>query len=208
MEGEGSRRVDSHTATVSDPARPPSASADRIRTRVFDGIFRCYAVVLAVFVVVAETEWEVVMKFWKVYSSSGVLGRQGNATDICCSDDQSLSRVFEEPSRAFPSSEHRKLPAPCMWCSLCYIKGTSVKGVLCIGAVKRARQKKELSREQAIKDLEESNMYADHTPTSYGRDVVSVKTLSLVHSKILSDIYKEAYDSKKQMILVEAEGII
>ncbi|KAL6494601.1 hypothetical protein OROGR_031401 [Orobanche gracilis] len=105
MEGESSRRVDTNTATRSDPARPPSASDVRIRTRpdgfliacrcfslitslasilciavnvlsavrsfkkgsdVFDGIFRCYAVVVAVFVVVAETEWEVVMKFWKV----------------------------------------------------------------------------------------------------------------------------------------------
>ncbi|KAJ0010732.1 hypothetical protein Pint_33435 [Pistacia integerrima] len=33
---------------------------------VFDGIFRCYAVLIAFFVVVAETEWEFVMKFWKV----------------------------------------------------------------------------------------------------------------------------------------------
>ncbi|GFP83189.1 hypothetical protein PHJA_000462300 [Phtheirospermum japonicum] len=30
---------------------------------IFDGIFRCYAVVIAVFVVVAETEWGVIMKF-------------------------------------------------------------------------------------------------------------------------------------------------
>ncbi|XP_057495964.1 uncharacterized protein LOC130780952 isoform X2 [Actinidia eriantha] len=33
---------------------------------VFDGIFRCYAVVIAILVVVAETEWGSVMKFWKV----------------------------------------------------------------------------------------------------------------------------------------------
>lgn len=36
--------------------------------QIFDGIFRCYAVVIAVFVVVAETEWEFVMKFSKVRS--------------------------------------------------------------------------------------------------------------------------------------------
>ncbi|KAL7227664.1 hypothetical protein ACSBR1_022519 [Camellia fascicularis] len=33
---------------------------------IFDGIFRCYAVVIAMFVVVAETEWGFVIKFWKV----------------------------------------------------------------------------------------------------------------------------------------------
>ncbi|XP_028086254.1 uncharacterized protein LOC114287176 [Camellia sinensis] len=34
---------------------------------IFDGIFRCYAVVIALFVVVAETEWVFIMKFWKVH---------------------------------------------------------------------------------------------------------------------------------------------
>ncbi|XP_039173522.1 uncharacterized protein LOC120295959 [Eucalyptus grandis] len=33
---------------------------------VFDGIFRCYAVVIAFFVVLAETEWGFIVKFWKV----------------------------------------------------------------------------------------------------------------------------------------------
>ncbi|XVE49473.1 hypothetical protein DITRI_Ditri01bG0085000 [Diplodiscus trichospermus] len=33
---------------------------------VFDGIFRCYAVVIAFFVVLAETEWSFIVKFWKV----------------------------------------------------------------------------------------------------------------------------------------------
>ncbi|KAG8473486.1 hypothetical protein CXB51_035682 [Gossypium anomalum] len=33
---------------------------------VFDGIFRCYAVVIAFFVVLAETEWGFIIKFWKV----------------------------------------------------------------------------------------------------------------------------------------------
>ncbi|GFY89441.1 hypothetical protein Acr_06g0013810 [Actinidia rufa] len=35
---------------------------------IFDGIFRCYAVVIAMFIVIAETEWGFVMKFWKVHS--------------------------------------------------------------------------------------------------------------------------------------------
>ncbi|KAL6516330.1 hypothetical protein OROGR_019635 [Orobanche gracilis] len=40
-------------------------------------------------------------------------------------------------------------------------------------------------------------MYTDHTPTFYGREIVSMKTLSLVHNKILSNIYEETYDSQK-----------
>ncbi|KAE8719863.1 hypothetical protein F3Y22_tig00109925pilonHSYRG00081 [Hibiscus syriacus] len=44
-----------------EPQPPgPSSSA-----RVFDGIFRCYAVVIAFFVVLAETEWGFIIKFWK-----------------------------------------------------------------------------------------------------------------------------------------------
>ncbi|CAK9162488.1 unnamed protein product [Ilex paraguariensis] len=33
---------------------------------IFNGIFRCYAVLIAIFVVVAETEWGFIIKFWKV----------------------------------------------------------------------------------------------------------------------------------------------
>ncbi|KAL7192297.1 hypothetical protein ACSBR2_024187 [Camellia fascicularis] len=34
---------------------------------LFNGIFRCYTVVIAMFVVVALTEWGFIIKFWKVY---------------------------------------------------------------------------------------------------------------------------------------------
>nr|XP_029117108.1 uncharacterized protein LOC105033263 isoform X2 [Elaeis guineensis] len=33
---------------------------------IFGGIFRCYAVVIALFVAVAETEWSFIMKFWRI----------------------------------------------------------------------------------------------------------------------------------------------
>jgi hypothetical protein len=36
--------------------------------QIFGGIFRCYAVVFAIFVGVLETEWEFIIKFWKVCS--------------------------------------------------------------------------------------------------------------------------------------------
>jgi hypothetical protein len=35
---------------------------------VFDGIFRCYAVLIAGFVVLAETEWGFIIRLWKVRS--------------------------------------------------------------------------------------------------------------------------------------------
>lgn len=35
--------------------------------QIFDGIFRCYAVVITFFVVLAETEWEFIFKNWKVF---------------------------------------------------------------------------------------------------------------------------------------------
>jgi len=35
--------------------------------QIFDGIFRCYAVLVAAFVVLAETEWSFILKFSKVF---------------------------------------------------------------------------------------------------------------------------------------------
>ncbi|KAK6135478.1 hypothetical protein DH2020_030780 [Rehmannia glutinosa] len=182
MEGEGSRGVDSHDGSGSDSGPPPPA---RVRTRpdgfliacrsfsvitalasilciavnvlsavrsfrngsdIFDGIFRCYAVVIALFVVVAETEWEVIMKFWKVleyWAGRGML--------------QIFVAVM---TRAYPEylRNHQELfllqsiaSYLLLACGVVYV----ISGMLCIGMVKRARQKKEVSREQAIKDLED-----------------------------------------------------
>ncbi|KAH7542751.1 hypothetical protein FEM48_Zijuj02G0108000 [Ziziphus jujuba var. spinosa] len=36
-----------------------------IVVNVFDGIFQCYEVLIAAFVVLAKTEWEFIIKFWK-----------------------------------------------------------------------------------------------------------------------------------------------
>ncbi|KAL3515480.1 hypothetical protein ACH5RR_022382 [Cinchona calisaya] len=113
---------------------------------VFDGIFRCYAVVIAIFVVVAEMEWGFILKFWKVleyWAGRGML--------------QIFVAVM---TRAFPeySGERQELVLlqniACyllLSCGLVYV----ISGILCIGSLKRARQKKEVSRDQAVKDLEE-----------------------------------------------------
>ncbi|GMH17907.1 hypothetical protein Nepgr_019748 [Nepenthes gracilis] len=113
---------------------------------IFDGIFRCYAIVLAIFVVVAETEWGFVIKFWKVleyWAGRGML--------------QIFVAVM---TRAFPdySGEQEYLVILqnigsylLLACGVVFV----VSGILCIGSLKRARLKKETSRDQAVKDLEE-----------------------------------------------------
>ncbi|XP_042061925.1 uncharacterized protein LOC121805937 [Salvia splendens] len=113
---------------------------------IFDGIFRCYTVVIALFVVVAETEWEFIMKFSKIleyWAGRGML--------------QIFVAVM---TRAYPEylKDHAELfllqsisSYLLLGCGVVYV----ISGMCCIGMVKRARQKKEISREQAIKDLEE-----------------------------------------------------
>ncbi|KAL0335427.1 UNVERIFIED_CONTAM: hypothetical protein Scaly_1387100 [Sesamum calycinum] len=185
MEGESSHGGGRHAVSGPDATQSPSESAARVRARpdsfliacrcfsfitslaailciavnilsavrsfrngsdIFDGIFRCYAVLIAVFVVVAETEWEFVMKFWKVleyWAGRGML--------------QIFVAVM---TRAYPEylRNHQELfllqsiaSYLLLACGVVYV----ISGILCIGMVKRARQKKEISREQAIRDLED-----------------------------------------------------
>ncbi|KAK6945822.1 hypothetical protein RJ641_013366 [Dillenia turbinata] len=111
---------------------------------VFDGIFRCYAVVIASLVVVTETEWGFVFKFWKVleyWAGRGML--------------QIFVAVM---TRAFPDDSSKNLTLfqniSCymlLACGVVYL----ISGILCIGHLKRVRQQKEISRDQAVKDLEE-----------------------------------------------------
>ncbi|KFK29985.1 hypothetical protein AALP_AA7G202700 [Arabis alpina] len=115
---------------------------------IFDGIFRCYAVLIACFVVLAETEWSFIIKFSKVleyWVGRGML--------------QIFAAVM---TRSFPDymSQRKDLlllqniaSYMLLSCGFIYV----ICGVLCIGFLKRARQKKEVSREQAVKDLEEMN---------------------------------------------------
>ncbi|KAM1759944.1 uncharacterized protein LOC126586528 [Malus sylvestris] len=113
---------------------------------VFDGIFRCYAVVIGVIVVVVETEWEFVMKFWKLLEYWAGRGM--------------LQIFLAVMTRAFPGNSSTKKDLVLLEdiasymllaCGGIYI----ISGILCIGFLKRSRQKKEISREQATKDLED-----------------------------------------------------
>ncbi|PQP96055.1 uncharacterized protein Pyn_09664 [Prunus yedoensis var. nudiflora] len=113
---------------------------------VFDGIFRCYAVLVAIVVVVAETEWAFFIKFWKVLEYW--VGR-------------GMLQVFVAVmTRAFPDDTGTRKTLVLLQniasymllaCGGVYI----ISGILCIGFLKRARQKTEISREQAVKDLED-----------------------------------------------------
>ncbi|XP_054777973.1 uncharacterized protein LOC129285978 [Prosopis cineraria] len=116
------------------------------RSDVFDGIFRCYAVLIAFIVVLAETEWSFITKFWQVLGYW--VGR-------------GMLQIFVAVmTRAFPDylGEMKDLVLlqniSCyllLACGVVYV----VSGILCIGFLKRTRQQQEITREQAIKDLEE-----------------------------------------------------
>lgn len=113
---------------------------------VFDGIFRCYAVVIAVIVVVAETEWGFFIKFWKVLEFSAGRGMLQIFVAV-------MTRAYSEDyGQRNDLILLRNIASYfLLTCGAIYI----ISGMLCFGFIKRARQAKEVSREQAIKDLQE-----------------------------------------------------
>ncbi|KAK1274893.1 hypothetical protein QJS04_geneDACA005691 [Acorus gramineus] len=112
---------------------------------VFDGIFRCYAVVIALFVAVAETEWAFIFRFSKVLEYW--VGR-------------GMLQIFVAVmTRAFPDFSGRRRDLVLLQeiasyiliaCGVIYV----VSGVLCIGFLKRSRMHEQITREQAAKDLQ------------------------------------------------------
>ncbi|XP_052192499.1 uncharacterized protein LOC127801412 [Diospyros lotus] len=112
---------------------------------IFDGIFRCYAVVIAFIVVVAETEWGFIMRFWKVLEYWAGRGMLQIFVAV-------MTRAYPEDSGKQELILLQNISCYALLaCGVVYI----ISGILCMGRIKRARQKKELSREQAVKDLQE-----------------------------------------------------
>ncbi|XP_044488444.1 uncharacterized protein LOC123213141 [Mangifera indica] len=113
---------------------------------VFDGIFRCYAVLIAFFVVLAETEWGFVMKFWKILEFWAGRGMLQIFVAV-------MTRAFPDYSKSQKDLVLLQNIACYMLlaCGLVYV----ISGILCIGWLKRTRQQKEMTRDQAVKDLEE-----------------------------------------------------
>ncbi|XP_062178023.1 uncharacterized protein LOC133882815 [Alnus glutinosa] len=113
---------------------------------IFDGIFRCYAVLLAFFVALIETEWGFILQFWKVLEYFAGRGMLQIFVAVMTRAFPDYYGVQKELVLLQNISSYMLLA-----CGVVYL----VSGLLCIGCLKRARQKKEISRDQAVKDLEE-----------------------------------------------------
>ncbi|CAN6460095.1 unnamed protein product [Victoria cruziana] len=113
---------------------------------IFGGIFRCYAILIAILVAVAETEWDFIFKFWRIleyWAGRGMLqifvAVMTRAYSESTGEKQVLVMLQEIGSYML------------LACGAIYV----LSGVLCIGFVKRSRLSRELTREQAAKHLEE-----------------------------------------------------
>lgn len=113
---------------------------------VYSGILRCFAVVIALFVAVAETEWQRIFNFWKIleyWAGRGMLQVFVAVMTKALSDQETTGNAMVILQQI---SSYLLLA-----CGVVYI----VMGLLCIGQLKRARLRKAQSRDQAAKDLEE-----------------------------------------------------
>jgi len=113
---------------------------------IFDGILRCYAVLIALFVVVAETEWERIQRFWIILEYW--VGR-GMLQIFVAVMTKALSAATARKTYLILLSEIASYML--LACGVVYV----IAGLLCCGCLKRSRLSKSVSREQAARDLEE-----------------------------------------------------
>lgn len=113
---------------------------------IFDGILRCYAVLIALFVVVAETEWERIQRFWIILEYW--VGR-GMLQIFVAVMTKALSAATAKKTYLILLSEIASYML--LACGVVYV----IAGLLCCGCLKRSRLSKAVSREQTARDLEE-----------------------------------------------------
>ncbi|XP_076888256.1 uncharacterized protein LOC143538625 [Bidens hawaiensis] len=113
---------------------------------IYDGIFRCYAVAIAVLVVVAETEWSFIIKFWKVLE---YWAGRGMLQIFVAVMTRAYPNIYQERHEILLLQDIASYTL--LACGFIYV----LSGVLCLGFLKRARQNKEISAQQAVKDLQE-----------------------------------------------------
>lgn len=113
---------------------------------IFDGILRCYAVLIALFVVVAETEWERIQRFWIILEYW--VGR-GMLQIFVAVMTKALSAATAKKTYLILLSEIASYML--LACGVVYV----IAGLFCCGCLKRSRLSKAVSREQTARDLEE-----------------------------------------------------
>jgi hypothetical protein len=116
------------------------------RVSVFVGIIRFYAVAFALLVVIAETEWAPIVRFWKVLDYW--VGR-GLLQILVAALTKVLARASGETKAE--SLLHEVASWWLLACGILYI----VSGLFCLGAIKRSHMQKANWKEQAQKELEE-----------------------------------------------------
>ncbi|XP_027339142.1 uncharacterized protein LOC113852939 [Abrus precatorius] len=113
---------------------------------VFYGIFRCYAVFIGGFVILAETDWDFIIKFSKVLENWVGRGMV-----------QIFVAVMTRAIRDYCGEREEFVYLQSLACYMLFTCGviSVLLGIVDIGFLKSYRQTQEISREQATKDLEE-----------------------------------------------------
>ncbi|KAG0559005.1 hypothetical protein KC19_10G071700 [Ceratodon purpureus] len=116
------------------------------RVSVFVGILRSYTIAIAVLVIVAETEWELLFRFFGILEFW--VGRGLFQILVAA-----LTRVLRRASGETPAESllHEIASWWLFGCGILY----SVAGLLCLGRIKRTHLNKQSRYLQAKRDLEE-----------------------------------------------------
>lgn len=116
------------------------------RVSVFVGILRSYTIAIAILVILAETEWEVLFRFWKVLEFWTCRGLFQILVAV-------QTRVMRRASgeTAAESLLHEIASWWLFGCGIVY----TVAGLLCLGRIKRAHMRKKDWRLRAQREIDD-----------------------------------------------------